>query len=438
MRLPGKKFWNKAIRRGHPDGGEYDDDEPDILPWELPFESGKPALSTDSASDSSMVTAPGVAIFNGVPRRTFSDHSRTANRVVRRRLVHGPVFAIALESAVHATHLVEFDEEVDDMPDELYHWRHCPSVVVRCLQYLSRDDRLQEEGLFRVPGSNQVVQDLRRDFDDAGDVHLAARRKLQTADVASLLKLYLRELPSPIVSDTQAADLLGRFELDEKQLSLALSGAGRKPRAYKNLRVGLSLLKPEQFFLLRALARHLHAVLKHASSNLMDIGNLSIVFTATTNLNLAAPLIAALVEKESIWRDLACCHLPAPANLARSPDSSLSSSPVPAMSPTEIDNSKSGRHRSFLGKSRSPEPASLIVPRVTSPPVDSTATVQADDLWGGITTADQTPQSRSRSASLTLALDSAGPDDGARSGLSSPSIRSAILSFKAIKMTEAR
>ena len=410
MRLPGKKFWAKAIRRRVSTEEEEEEDvEPDILPWEVPFDQVNKQSSgqlieeesrAESASDASLHTSPDATRIASTPSRALSPHSHEGcKRLVRRRLVHGPVFGVKLDAVVASTHLIELYEEADDLPDELYHWRYCPSIVVRCLQFLNREDRLEEEGIYRVPGSNQTVLDLKNDFDEHGDVHIAARRRVQTADVASLLKLYLRELPTPIVSDTQAGDLLARYDLDEKQLSLALNSAGARPRPHRNLRVGLSMLKLEQFFLLRALSKHLHAVQAQSNANFMDIHNLSIVFTSTSNLNLAAPLIAALIAKPDIWTELTCCHLPGPVNLTKSLRSSTSS-PAPAVPVTAQSSSDSSQHH--YQRPRKASLVSEVLSKVRHSDASNQVAVahrattaeQGEDLWGGVANDDPPVGSR--------------------------------------------
>uniref|UniRef100_A0A8C7YYN9 Si:ch211-247j9.1 n=1 Tax=Oryzias sinensis TaxID=183150 RepID=A0A8C7YYN9_9TELE len=77
-----------------------------------------------------------------------------------------------------------------------YGVRVVPIVVEQCVNFI-RERGLQEVGLFRQPGRNSLVRELqeafdsgeRPSFDSTTDVH----------SVASLLKLYLRQLPEPLV-----------------------------------------------------------------------------------------------------------------------------------------------------------------------------------------------------------------------------------------------
>ena len=76
-----------------------------------------------------------------------------------------------------------------------------PAVVYRCLEYLTLKDAASEEGIFRLSGSNLVIRALRERFSVEGDVDLSAHGQYHDIHaVASLLKQYLRELPSMILT----------------------------------------------------------------------------------------------------------------------------------------------------------------------------------------------------------------------------------------------
>lgn len=77
-----------------------------------------------------------------------------------------------------------------------------PAVVYRCLEYLEAKDAASEEGIFRMSGSNVVIKGLRGRFNAEGDIDLLAadEQYFDVHAVASLLKLYLRELPQPVLT----------------------------------------------------------------------------------------------------------------------------------------------------------------------------------------------------------------------------------------------
>ncbi len=76
-----------------------------------------------------------------------------------------------------------------------------PAVVYRCLEYLEAQDAANEEGIFRLSGSSVVIKNLRDRFNTEGDFDiLADEQYFDVHAVASLLKLYLRELPTTILT----------------------------------------------------------------------------------------------------------------------------------------------------------------------------------------------------------------------------------------------
>lgn len=93
-----------------------------------------------------------------------------------------------------------------------------PAVVHRCLEYLKAQDAWSEEGIFRLSGSSVVIKGLRDRFNNEGDFDFMADESYYDVHaVASLLKLYLRELPSSVLTRELHLDflhVLGKHGLD--------------------------------------------------------------------------------------------------------------------------------------------------------------------------------------------------------------------------------
>lgn len=84
-----------------------------------------------------------------------------------------------------------------------------PAVVYRCLEYLEGEDAASEEGIFRLSGSNVVIKALRERFNTEGDFDFRADGQYYDVHaVASLLKLYLRELPGTVLPRELHLDFL--------------------------------------------------------------------------------------------------------------------------------------------------------------------------------------------------------------------------------------
>ena len=63
-----------------------------------------------------------------------------------------------------------------------------PEICYICIEYL-RTQGMNEPGLFRVPGNNQVMQELKAQLDEKEEVKL-----VDIHDTAGLLKNYLRSV----------------------------------------------------------------------------------------------------------------------------------------------------------------------------------------------------------------------------------------------------
>ena len=102
-------------------------------------------------------------------------------------------------------------------------YTHLPSVVYRCLEYLKAKDAASEEGIFRLSGSNIVIRNLRTRFNNEGDVRLLDEGQYYDIHaVASLLKLYLRELPVSVLTRDLHLDFLKVLGMSFIALSSAL------------------------------------------------------------------------------------------------------------------------------------------------------------------------------------------------------------------------
>jgi RalA-binding protein 1 len=164
-----------------------------------------------------------------------------------------------------------------------------PAVVYRSIEYLRHKKAANEEGLFRLSGSNLVIRTLKERFNTEGDVNLAADEEYYDVHaVASLFKTYLRELPSTILTRDLHIEFLRVLELDDKR---------HKILAFNAL---VHQLPKVNFALLRALSEYLLEVVQNSDRNKMSVKNVCIVFSPT--LNIPAPVFAMfLTEFDAIF-----------------------------------------------------------------------------------------------------------------------------------------
>ncbi|KAL8695461.1 MAG: hypothetical protein Q9218_000039 [Villophora microphyllina] len=164
-----------------------------------------------------------------------------------------------------------------------------PAVVYRCLEYLEAQDAASEEGIFRLSGSSVVIKALRDRFNNQGDFDfLADGSYYDVHAVASLLKLYLRELPSTVLTRELHLDFLAVLELDSKPKKIA---------AYNML---VHRLPKANWTLIRALSAFLIGIVNNSDVNKMTVRNVGIVFSPT--LNIPAPVFGMfLTEFDAIF-----------------------------------------------------------------------------------------------------------------------------------------
>ena len=177
-----------------------------------------------------------------------------------------PVFGMQLQEAVEYYSPGDIDV-------------YLPAVVYRCIEFLRMKKAANEEGLFRLSGSNIVIRQLKDLFNTEGDVDLLAEEDdYDVHAVASLFKTYLRELPSTILTRELHLEFLKGLELPDKP---------QKISAFNTL---VHQLPAANFSLLRTLSQYLLEVVQNAERNKMTIKNVGIVFSPT--LNIPAPLFA--------------------------------------------------------------------------------------------------------------------------------------------------
>ena len=76
-----------------------------------------------------------------------------------------------------------------------------PAIVYRCIGYLDAKNAAFEEGIYRLSGSSTTIKSLKERFNIEGDIDLLAEgNQYDIHAVSGLLKLYLRDLPTPVLT----------------------------------------------------------------------------------------------------------------------------------------------------------------------------------------------------------------------------------------------
>ncbi|XP_071385502.1 rho GTPase-activating protein 24 isoform X2 [Centroberyx affinis] len=140
-----------------------------------------------------------------------------------------------------------------------------PMLVEQCVDFI-RQWGLREEGLFRLPGQANLVKELQDAFDCGEKPSFDCNTDVHT--VASLMKLYLRELPEPVIPFSKYEEFLACTKLLSKD-----DGVGMK-----ELRRLVESLPPVNYNLLKYICRFLDEVQSYSGVNKMSVQNLATVF----------------------------------------------------------------------------------------------------------------------------------------------------------------
>ncbi|XP_075461880.1 rho GTPase-activating protein 24 isoform X4 [Ascaphus truei] len=160
-----------------------------------------------------------------------------------------------------------FGQKLEDTVryEKRYGTRLAPLLVEQCVDFI-RQSGLTEEGLFRLPGQANLVKELQDAFDCGEKPAFDSNTDVHT--VASLLKLYLRELPEPVISYSKYEDFLScakQLSKDEE------SGLVELVKQVKSL-------PPVNYNLLKYICRFLDEVQSYSGVNKMSVQNLATVF----------------------------------------------------------------------------------------------------------------------------------------------------------------
>ena len=130
-----------------------------------------------------------------------------------------------------------------------------PEIVQKLVEALSQPTAISTNGLFSQKGSNDRLTDMRA-LINAGRLSEISLRSEDPHNVAALLKLYLRSLPEPLMTNKFNLRFLRRRDYDEIQ----------KMEIIRNLCCGLP---PRNRTLLKYLVTFFAEIAKHVHENKM-------------------------------------------------------------------------------------------------------------------------------------------------------------------------
>ncbi|KAL3836942.1 hypothetical protein ACJMK2_022345 [Sinanodonta woodiana] len=151
------------------------------------------------------------------------------------------------------------------------HQTPVPVVVEKCVKEIEQRG-LNVEGLYRVAGLHDDVEEIRMAFDkdtETADISAAKYEDINT--ITSVLKLYFRLLPIPLVTFEAYKIIIDGFRQP---------GISEEDKA-KVLKDGLAALPTAHSQTLKYLFAHLVRVTEKKSKNMMGAPNLAIIFAPT-------------------------------------------------------------------------------------------------------------------------------------------------------------
>ncbi|XP_040262604.1 rho GTPase-activating protein 29 isoform X2 [Bufo bufo] len=178
---------------------------------------------------------------------------------------------------------VEFTQAAKNAPDGI------PFIIKKCTSEIE-SRALSTKGIYRVNGAKSRVEKLCQAFENGKD--LVELSDLYPHDISNVLKLYLRQLPEPLMVFRLYNELIGLAKESQRAIDEVDSKASSPPlkrqpsgvelnRVILKIRDLLKQLPPPNYNTLQFLVGHLHRVTEEVEENKMTASNLGIIFGPT-------------------------------------------------------------------------------------------------------------------------------------------------------------
>ncbi|XP_074062986.1 rho GTPase-activating protein 4 [Macrotis lagotis] len=143
-----------------------------------------------------------------------------------------------------------------------------PLVVESCIRFINLHG-LQHEGIFRIPGAQVKVTEIRNAFERGEDPLVEGYSVHDLDSVAGVLKLYFRGLETPLFPSKLFGEMLAAVDLESPD---------QRAEYVKNI---LSRLPAPVLVVLRYLFTFLNHLAQYSDENMMDPYNLAVCFGPT-------------------------------------------------------------------------------------------------------------------------------------------------------------
>ncbi|KAN0026271.1 hypothetical protein ACTFIV_007255 [Dictyostelium citrinum] len=229
---------------------------------------------------------------------THSDKLKTSSSLQRTRSVsQPPVVTSNNKNAIGSLDtILEKERKRDGNQD-----RQLPILFTKCIDFLSNDDALKTEGLFRVAGNSSEVEDLMKSILLYGsDIPSNCCYHV----VSNMLKKFLRQLSTPVFTFKYHNDFIQTMKLNNDE---------ERIKAIKEI---LKLIPPVNQLLIKELMKFLVKVTSFSNVNMMHAHNLGLMFgpnmlkapsdsemNAISMLDAGNQVITLLIENYNLFYD---------------------------------------------------------------------------------------------------------------------------------------
>ncbi|NXT55921.1 RHG29 protein, partial [Pluvianellus socialis] len=179
---------------------------------------------------------------------------------------------------------VEFAQAAKNVPDGV------PFIIKKCTSEIE-GRALNVKGIYRVNGAKSRVEKLCQAFENGKD--LVELSELYAHDITNVLKLYLRQLPEPLILFRLYNEFIGLAK-ESQNVNEELDAKQASPKSKKRQSICIELnriiikikdllkqLPVPNYNTLQYLIGHLHRVAEQSDENKMSASNLGIIFGPT-------------------------------------------------------------------------------------------------------------------------------------------------------------
>ncbi|KFQ36985.1 Rho GTPase-activating protein 29, partial [Mesitornis unicolor] len=179
---------------------------------------------------------------------------------------------------------VEFAQAAKNVPDGI------PFIIKKCTSEIE-SRALNVKGIYRVNGAKSRVEKLCQAFENGKD--LVELSELYAHDISNVLKLYLRQLPEPLILFRLYNEFIGLAK-ESQHINEESDAKQASPNSKKRQSICIELnriiikikdllkqLPAPNYNTLQYLIGHLHRVMEQSDENKMSASNLGIIFGPT-------------------------------------------------------------------------------------------------------------------------------------------------------------